>query len=122
MNNPSLTPCEAEVMHVVWGKDSVTVQDVVDAIPRQLAYTTVMTTIRILENKGFVARAGKRGRALTYQSIVSSESASRRTLGEMANRYFDGSVKSMVLSLIRSKEITSDDLSELRVVIDSLKD
>ena len=122
MNSLFLTPCEAEVMNVVWGKDSVTVQDVVDAIPRQLAYTTVMTTIRILENKGFVARAGKRGRALTYQSIVSSELASRRTLSEMANRYFDGSVKSMVLSLIRSKEITPDDLSELRVVIDSLKD
>ena len=65
MKNSTLTPCEAEVMNVVWSRDSVTVQDVVDAIPRQLAYTTVMTTIRILEEKGFLKRAGKLGRALT---------------------------------------------------------
>jgi len=122
MDKFSLTPCEAEVMNVVWGKDSVTVQDVVDAIPRKLAYTTVMTTIRILEEKRFVVRAGKRGRALVYRPIVSCESASRSTLGEMANRFFDGSVKSMVLSMIKTNQITSNDLAELRAVIDSLKD
>jgi BlaI family penicillinase repressor len=122
MKNSTLTPCEAEVMNVVWSRDSVTVQDVVDAIPRQLAYTTVMTTIRILEEKGFLKRAGKLGRALTYRPLVSNEVASRSTLNEMADRYFGGSVKSMVLCLIQSKKIGPDDLRELREVIDSLED
>jgi predicted transcriptional regulator len=81
-----------------------------------------MTTIRILEEKGFVKRAGKRGRALVYRPIVSCESASRCTLREMANRFFDGSVKSMVLSLIQSKQITPGELTELRAAIDSIKD
>ncbi len=121
MGKLSLTSCEAEVMNVVWAQNAVTVQDVVDAIPRQLAYTTVMTTIKILEDKGFVERGEKRGRAYVYRPLVSCESASRSTVSEMANRFFDGSVKSMVLSLIKTKQITPEDLAELRTAIDSLE-
>jgi predicted transcriptional regulator len=121
MRNLSLTACEAEVMIAVWSQKSVTVQDVVDAIPRRLAYTTVMTTMRILEEKGFIARHEKRGRAFVYRPLVSCESASSRSVAEMANRFFDGSVKSMVLSLIRTRHITAEDLAELRTAIDSLE-
>ena len=121
MPNLSLTPCEAEVMNVVWSQTAVTVQDVMDAIPRRLAYTTVMTTMKILEDKGFIARAEKRGRAFVYRPLVSCESASRNTLGEMSKRFFHGSVKSMVLSLISTKQITAEDLAELRTAIDSLE-
>jgi predicted transcriptional regulator len=121
MSNRTLTACEAEAMNAVWSLRSATVQDVVDAIPRQLAYTTVMTTIRILEEKGFLARAGKRGRAIVYRPLVSSESASKITLSEMANRFFDGSITSMVLSLVKTSEITDEDLAELRAAIDSLE-
>jgi BlaI family transcriptional regulator, penicillinase repressor len=121
MRNLTPTACEAEVMNVIWAQGAVTVQDVVDAIPRQLAYTTVMTTLKILEDKGFVARGEKRGRAYVYRAIVSCESASRSTLSEFANRFFDGSVKSMVLSLIKERQITAEDLAELREAIDSLE-
>ena len=108
-------------MSVVWARNLVTVQDVVDAISRPLAYTTVMTTMKILEDKGFIARGEKRGRAFVYRPLVSCESASRSTLREMANRFFDGSVKSMVLSMIKTRQITSDELAELRAAIDSLE-
>jgi BlaI family transcriptional regulator, penicillinase repressor len=118
---PTLTACEAEVMSVVWSQNSVTVQDVVDAIPRELAYTTVMTTMKILEEKGFIARGQKRGRAYSYQALVSCESASSSVASEVANRFFDGSVKSMVLSLIKTQQITSEDLRELREAIISLE-
>jgi BlaI family transcriptional regulator, penicillinase repressor len=121
MRSPNLTPCEVEVMNVVWSHGVVTVQDVVDAIPRTLAYTTVMTTMKILEEKGFIARGEKRGRAFVYRALVSSESASRNTVSELANRFFDGSVKSMVLSLIKTRQITAEDLTELREAIDSLE-
>ena len=121
MRNLTLTACEAEVMNVVWSRNSVTVQDVVDAIPRDLAYTTVMTTLKILEDKGFIVRGRKIGRAYSYKALVSCESASSRTVNEMANRYFDGSVKSMVLSLIRTQQITAEDLAELRDAIVSLE-
>lgn len=108
-------------MNVVWSQGVVTVQDVVDAIPRRLAYTTVMTTMKILEDKGYIARGAKRGRAYVYRALVSCESASRNTVSEMANRFFDGSVKSMVLSLIKTHQISTEDLAELRDTIDSLE-
>lgn len=120
MRNRTLTACEAEVMNVVWSQESVTVQDVVDAIPRDLAYTTVMTTMKILEDKEFIARGQKRGRAYTYSAIVSCEAATQSTADEMANRYFDGSVKSLVLSLIKTNNISSKELAELRDAIDLL--
>jgi predicted transcriptional regulator len=94
----------------------------VDAIPRQLAYTTVMTTMKILEDKGFIERDGKRGRAYVYRPLVTSESASRSTLSEMANRFFDGSFKSMILSLVKTNQITAEDLAELRSAIDSVEE
>jgi predicted transcriptional regulator len=121
MRNLLLTSCEAEVMHAIWSKEAVTVQDVVDAIPRRLAYTTVMTTMKILEEKGFIARHQKRGRAFVYRPIVSCESVARGSVWEMANRFFDGSVKSMVLSLVKTRQITAEDLAELRAAIDSLE-
>ena len=121
MRTHSLTACEAEVMNVVWSHHKVTVQDVLDAMPRPLAYTTVMTMLKILEEKGFVERGEKRGRAYVYRPIVSSASVSRSTLRDTANRFFDGSFKSLVLSLIKTKQVTSDDLAELRAAIDSLE-
>jgi predicted transcriptional regulator len=121
MGKLPLTACEAEAMNAIWARPAVTVQDVVDSIPRRLAYTTVMTTMKILEEKGFIERGEKRGRAFVYRPLVSCESASQTTVRELANRFFDGSVKSMVLSLIKANQITSDDLAELRVAIDSLE-
>jgi BlaI family transcriptional regulator, penicillinase repressor len=121
MSNLPLTACEAEVMNVVWPREAVTVQDVVDAIPRPLAYTTVMTTMKILEDKGFISRGEKRGRAYVYRPLVSYESASRNTVSVLANRFYEGSVKSLVLSLIKTKQISTNDLIELREAIDSLE-
>jgi predicted transcriptional regulator len=122
MRSSTLTPCEAEAMNVVWSRGAVTVQDVVDAVPRELAYTTVMTTLKILEDKGFVARGEKRGRAFVYRPLVSCETASTSTVNELASRFFDGSVKSMVLSLIKTNQITPAELAELRDAIDSLEE
>ncbi|MFO0788414.1 MAG: BlaI/MecI/CopY family transcriptional regulator [Pirellulales bacterium] len=121
MRKRTLTACEAEVMNVIWSHQSVTVQDVVDAIPRELAYTTVMTTMKILEEKEFISRGQKRGRAFTYSALVSCEAASQNTADEMANRYFDGSLKSLVLSLIKTNSISSAELAELRDAIDSIE-
>ena len=121
MRTHTLTACEAEVMNVVWTLGSVTVQDVVDQIPRSLAYTTVMTTMKILEDKGFLLRGKKRGRAYTYSALVSTESATGSTANEIANRFFDGSVKTMVLSLIKTRQIAPEDLAELRDAIVALE-
>lgn len=116
-----LTRCEAEVMDIVWSHEPVTVQDVIDNIGRNLAYTTVMTTLKILEEKGFVRRGPKRGRAYLYSSVVSREFVRHSMAHELAERLFGGSLKSLVLSLVRDDEITPDDLAELRSSISSLE-
>jgi predicted transcriptional regulator len=116
-----LTRCEAEVMEVVWTRKAATVQDVVDSIRRPLAYTTVMTTLKILEDKGFVERGEKRIRAYVYRPIVSRESVRRHMARDLAERLFGGSVKSLVLSLVHTEQITSHDLAELRAAIESLE-
>ena len=121
MKPNQLTRCEAEVMDVVWSRKCVTVQDVVDNIKRELAYTTVMTTLKILEEKEFVQRGVKRGRAYVYHSIVSRESVRRNMVQELAERLFGGSVKSLVLSLVQAEEITPNDLAEMRSAIEFLE-
>ncbi len=116
-----LTVCESEVMNVVWDRGEVTVQDVVNGISRPLAYTTVMTTLKILEEKNFVRRGEKRGRAYVYRAAVSRDSTRRRMVRDLADRCFGGSVKTMMLCLVQSDRVTGDDLAELRAAIDSLE-
>jgi predicted transcriptional regulator len=116
-----LTPCELEVMDIVWDRGRVTVQDVVDAIGRNLAYTTVMTTLRILEEKGVVERCGKQSRAFVYQSRVSREAVRHTMASELSRNLFGGSLARMVLSLIDSSSVSPEEVSELRAAIHRLE-
>ncbi len=116
-----LTAAEAEVMNIIWDHAPTSVADVVPRLPRELAYTTVMTTVRILENKGFVAQCGKRGRAFLYQATVDRDAAQGTMSQEVANRLFGGSVKSLVLNLVRDETISADDLAEVRRLIEELE-
>lgn len=114
MQKHQLTKCESEVMDVIWRRTKVTVADVVDGIDRDLAYTTVLTTIRILEGKGIVHRGEKIGRANTYFASVTRDEVRQGMIRELSNQLFGGSVKSLVLSLINSDEITPEDLEAVR--------
>jgi predicted transcriptional regulator len=116
-----LTAAEAEIMTVVWQIGSAAVQDIVERIPRDLAYTTVMTTVRILEEKGFLWQAGKRGRAFLYEAAIDRESASESMTHEVARRLFGGSMKSLVLNLVRDDAISGDDLAEVKRIIEQLE-
>jgi predicted transcriptional regulator len=114
MKRVQITKCEAEVMDVVWQRDCVTVNDVVDSLDRDLAYTTVMTTLKILEEKKIVSRGEKIGRAYTYRPVVSREQARQGMVRELADRLFGGSVQSLVLSLVSSEDISTDDIADLK--------
>lgn len=117
----SLTPAEAEVMNVIWEFSSASVPDIVERLPRALAYTTVMTTVRILEEKRFVKQCGKRGRAFLYMAMVDRESVRGTMSNELANRLFNGSVKSLVMNLVQQDGISAEDLAEVRKVIEELE-
>lgn len=116
-----LTKCELEVMDIVWRKGRVTVQDVVDALERSLAYTTVMTTLKILEEKRRVVKRIKQGRAYVYEPVVTREQVGRSMAGELTQRLFHGSVKSLVLGMIEAESMSQSDIEELKEAIASLE-
>lgn len=121
MDSNQLTRCEAEVMDIVWSSEPVTIGDVMDSIQRELAYTTVMTTFKILEEKGFLERGAKRGRAFLYHSVVSREAVCQSMANTLKERLFGGSIKSLVLSLVGDGSVSDADLDELRSAIASLE-
>ncbi len=116
-----LTKCELEVMDVVWRKGRATVQDVVDSLERPLAYTTVMTTLKILDEQRDVLRKKKQGRAYVYEPAVSREEISSSMAAGLTQRLFGGSVKSFVLSLVESDSMSQSDIEELKQAIESLE-
>ncbi len=116
-----LTAAEAEVMNVIWDCAPTSVADIVPRLPRELAYTTVMTTVRILETKGFIQQCGKRGRAFLYEATVARNAAQGSMSQEVANRLFGGSMKSLVLNLVRDETISADDLAEVKRLIEELE-
>jgi predicted transcriptional regulator len=116
-----LTAPEAEVMNILWNVGEATVADVVERLPRELAYTTVMTTIRILEDKGFVEKRGKRGRAFLYTAAVEKSEVTGSMTHGIANRLFRGSVKSLMLNLISDSRVNASDLAEIKQLIEELE-
>ncbi|QDT92792.1 BlaI/MecI/CopY family transcriptional regulator [Gimesia algae] len=116
-----LTKCELEVMDVVWRKGRATVQDVVDSLKRPLAYTTVMTTLKILDEQRDVLRKKKQGRAYVYEPAVSREQISNSMAADLTQRLFGGSVKSFVLSLVEGDSMSQSDIEELKQAIESLE-
>lgn len=116
-----LTSAEAEVMNIIWDLSPTSVADIVPRLPRELAYTTVMTTVRILETKGFIEQCGKRGRAFLYKAIVDRVAAQGSMSMEVANRLFGGSLKSLVLNLVKDEGISTDDLAEVKRLIERLE-
>jgi predicted transcriptional regulator len=115
-----LTKCEAEVMDVVWAKQCVTVNDVVETIDRNLAYTTVLTTMKILEDKKIVRRGKKIGRAFTYTAKVSRDEVRQGMLKSLADQLFGGSTRSLVLSLLQSDAVSAEDIEAVKAAADKL--
>jgi len=109
-----LTKCELEVMDIVWQKQRVTVQDVVDTLERPLAYTTVMTTLKILDETRGVVRRMKEGRAYVYEPVVSREKISLSMADDLTKKLFGGSVKSLMLSLVESDSMSMSDIEEVK--------
>lgn len=121
MSDLHLTKCELEVMEAVWKLGRATVQDVCDNMERDLAYTTVMTTLKILEEKRGVLSRTKEGRAFVYEPTVSRDEVQRQMTGELTRRLFGGSAKSLMMSLLGQRQISRSDIAELRQAIESLE-
>ena len=113
--SPTLTEAELRLMNVLWKKEKATVSDVVAALPgdEPLAYSTVLTTLRILERKGYVTHE-KEGRAYVYQPVVGREDARRSVVRYMMSRFFNNSPEALMLNIIENETIDGDVLDRLK--------
>jgi BlaI family penicillinase repressor len=111
-----LTPLELEIMNVLWETGAANVQTVQQALPRELAYTTVQTMLNILHRKGRVKRT-LRDRAYFYKPAVSRDRVGRDTLTDVLGRFFGGSAESLVMSLVEAKHLTPGELARLQRLV-----
>jgi predicted transcriptional regulator len=120
MKNPErkLTDAELEIMHVVWELDGGTVRQVHERLNQQrpLAYTTVMTMMNILEEKGHLTRH-KEGRAYRYEPVRPKNQVISGMVDEFVGRVFEGSATPLILSLVKDKKIPKKDLEEIARMI-----
>jgi BlaI family transcriptional regulator, penicillinase repressor len=110
----TLTEAEQRLMEVLWDKGPSTVHQVLQALPAPpaLAYNSVLTTIRILEKKGYVQHS-KDGRAHVYMPLVGRQEATRSAVRSLVNRFFQNSHELLVLNLLEEKTITEEELKRL---------
>lgn len=106
-------------MQVLWQKEPCTVQQVLDALGGDpiLAYNTVLTTIRILERKGYIRHA-KEGRAHVYSSLVAEDEASRSEIRHLVSRFFRNSHEDLVLNILEERGIDPLELARLRKMLE----
>jgi BlaI family transcriptional regulator, penicillinase repressor len=115
----TLTEAELRLMDVLWLKGPSTVQQVLDALPKKshLAYNSVLTTIRILEQKGYLKHI-KDGRAHVYRPLVARAEASRSEIRHLAHRFFANSHEMLALNILEDRGIDADELQRLRQLLE----
>lgn len=115
---------ELEVLSVLWDEGPCTVRQVLDhlhAAGRGVAYTTVLTVLTRLENKGFVA-SDKAGVAYLYRSTVTRERVRKSRLRSLVSELYDGAAGPLVLQLIKSERFSTEEIEELRALLERLDD
>jgi len=114
----SLTPVELELMQLVWKLGEVSVADVLAALPpeRKLAYTSVSTVLRILEQKG-VVRSRKEGRGHLYSAILKREDYETHSVRHLVETMFDGTPSALVARLVEAVPLAPDDVEEIRRIL-----
>lgn len=114
----TLTEQELEIMKEVWELGSATVRDVYEALleRKTVAYTTVMTMMNILETKGHLRKRAE-GRAFLYEPTQPKSQLVGSMVDDFVDRVFDGAAQSLVLSLVRERKLSREELSEISKLI-----
>jgi predicted transcriptional regulator len=114
----TLTEAELRLMDVVWQRGESTVQQVLEALPERpaLAYNSVLTTIRVLEKKGYLKHI-KDGRAHVYMALIERDDATRSEISHLVNRFFKNSHEQLVLNILEDESIDAAELKRLRKLL-----
>jgi predicted transcriptional regulator len=116
--SPTLTEAELRLMDVLWARGDSTVTDVVAALgDPPLAYNTVLTTLRILETKGYVKHRAV-GRAFVYAPKVGQEEARSNVIDYVVSRFFDNSPRALMLKLLDADSLDEREVKRIRALLD----
>ncbi|HMW00659.1 MAG TPA: BlaI/MecI/CopY family transcriptional regulator [Acidobacteriota bacterium] len=118
-SSPTLTEAELQLMEIIWNRGQSTVADVVAALPSnsQLAYSTVLTTLRILERKGYVSHV-QEGRAFIYKPVVDQKQARQSALKFLLSKFFNNSPELLVLNVMEQEELDLTELERLKKLVE----
>jgi predicted transcriptional regulator len=114
----AFTDRELDVMAVLWDVGSATVAEVQKRLPDELAYTTVLTVLRTLEEKGHV-RHEEEGRAYRYYPRVARQEAGASALRRLVRKVFRGSPEQLLVHLVSERGLTSAQLARMRALLDA---
>lgn len=115
----TLTDVELRLMTVLWDNGPSTVGEVQNVLPKKdrVAYTTVLTMMRVLEEKGYLDHE-QRGRAFVYRPLVERDAAQRKGVSHLVGRLFDGSPGALVLNVLENEKLSAEDLARLRELLE----
>lgn len=117
MGDVVFTDRELDVMGVLWEQGPSTVADVRDRLTDDLAYTTVLTILRTLEEKGHVAHT-EEGRAYRYHALVERDEAQDSAVDHLTRKLFAGSAELLMTHLVSDRELSDDELARIRALLD----
>jgi predicted transcriptional regulator len=107
-------------MEVLWAKGAATVGEVKDGLAQESppAYSTVLTTLRIMERKGYVEHT-KEGRAFVYRPLIDRQNACRSAVRHLVSRFFDDSPELLVLNILKHEQVEAEELKRLKALIEA---
>jgi BlaI family penicillinase repressor len=117
--NNTLTPQELEIMKLVWQRGPATVRDVYEVLleRRKIAYTTVMTMMKILETKGYLKKR-RQDRAFIYRPAHPKNQVIGGMIREFIDRVFNGSAEPLLVHLVKSRHLSEKDLQKIARMVE----
>ena|SRR5579863_2451257 len=116
---PMPTAAEVDILAVLWRLGPATVREVHEALAKDCGYTTTLTQMRLMTEKGLLVRT-ERFRSHVYEPGVPKDQMQKRIVGDLLRRVFEGSAKGLVMGALRAQSTSGEELAEIREMIDSL--
>lgn len=120
-HHPTLTPHELAIMKVIWKLETATVREVYEALreKRSIAYTTVMTMMNVLEEKGYLEKR-RVDRAYVYKPTRPQQQVVRQMVTDFVDRVFDGAAAALFLQLAKDNRLSKDERKQIRRLIEEM--
>ncbi len=112
---------ELGILTVLWRCGPSTVREVHEALAKDTGYTSTLKQMQVMQEKGLLRRT-ERYRSHIYEAAASKEEVQARVAGDMLHRVFEGSAKSLVLGALTAQRASTEDLNEIRRIIDQFEE